>query len=60
MFSSGSNEAWLTNLREQLAPYDVTPEPARVEAIVAVSDGLRIDYRPMGGGVSDSKALTSV
>lgn len=49
-FPSGINgEAWLANLREQLTPYHVAPEHARVEAIQAVSDGFRIDYRPMPG-----------
>jgi thioredoxin reductase (NADPH) len=58
-FPSGINgEAWLANLREQLTPYDVTPEPARVEAIEAVSDGFRIDYRPIGGG--DAQTARSV
>ncbi|MFM0055205.1 NAD(P)/FAD-dependent oxidoreductase [Paraburkholderia phytofirmans] len=50
-FPSGINgEAWLAQLREQLTQYDVAPEHAQVEAIEAVSDGFRIDYRPMRGG----------
>ncbi|MFM0391444.1 NAD(P)/FAD-dependent oxidoreductase [Paraburkholderia phytofirmans] len=50
-FPSGINgEAWLAHLREQLTQYDVAPEHAQVEAIEAVSDGFRIDYRPMRGG----------
>ncbi|MFM0626964.1 NAD(P)/FAD-dependent oxidoreductase [Paraburkholderia xenovorans] len=58
-FPSGINgEAWLANLREQLTPYDVAPEHARVEAIKAVSDGFRIDYLSMRGG--DAQTARSV
>ena len=58
-FPSGINgEAWLANLREQLTPYGVAPEPARVETIQAVNDGFQIDYRPMRGG--DAQTARSV
>ncbi|HEX3639076.1 MAG TPA: NAD(P)/FAD-dependent oxidoreductase [Paraburkholderia sp.] len=54
-FPSGiSGEAWLVNLREQLTPYDVAPEHAQVDAIEAVSDGFRVDYRPMRGGDAET------
>ncbi|MEA3088419.1 MAG: thioredoxin reductase [Paraburkholderia sp.] len=53
-----SGAAWLANLREQLAPYDVAPHQARVEGIEVVSDGFRIDYRPMPGG--DAETARSV
>ncbi|MFM0202663.1 NAD(P)/FAD-dependent oxidoreductase [Paraburkholderia fungorum] len=49
-----SGEAWLANLREQLTLYDVAPEHAVVESIVAVGDGFRIDYRPLRGGDADT------
>jgi thioredoxin reductase (NADPH) len=58
-FPSGiSGEVWLANLREQLTPYDVAPEHAQVDAIEAVSDGFRIDYRPMRDG--DAETVRSV
>ncbi|MFM0260033.1 NAD(P)/FAD-dependent oxidoreductase [Paraburkholderia sediminicola] len=58
-FPSGiSGEAWLAKLREQLTPYKVAPEHAKVEAIEAVSDGFRIDYRPTRG--SEEEAVRSV
>ncbi|WP_206001784.1 NAD(P)/FAD-dependent oxidoreductase [Paraburkholderia aromaticivorans] len=53
-----SGEAWLANVREQLTPYDVAPEHAKVEAIKAVSNGFRIDYRPVRGG--DTQAARPV
>ncbi len=43
---------------EQLTPYDVAPEHAQVDAIEAVSDGFRIDYRPMRDG--DAETVRSV
>jgi thioredoxin reductase (NADPH) len=53
-----SGEGWLANLREQLTPYDVASEHAQVEAIEAVSDGFRVDYRPMQSG--DAETARSV
>ncbi|WOD14365.1 NAD(P)/FAD-dependent oxidoreductase [Paraburkholderia kirstenboschensis] len=58
-FPSGiSGEAWLASLREQLEPYLLTPQPARVETIEAADNGFRIDYRPLPG--IDEGAVRSV
>ncbi|MFM0204087.1 NAD(P)/FAD-dependent oxidoreductase [Paraburkholderia fungorum] len=57
-FPSGvSGEAWLANLREQLTPYGVGPEHAKVETIAAVSDGFRIDYRPTCGSEEAMRSM---
>jgi thioredoxin reductase (NADPH) len=57
-FTAGiSGEAWLTSLRDQLAPYLVVPELARVTTISAADNGFRIDYRVMQG--SDAEVVRS-
>jgi thioredoxin reductase (NADPH) len=49
-FPSGvSGEVWLANLRDQLKPYKLAPEHAKVEAIQTVDGGFRISYRPTQG-----------
>jgi thioredoxin reductase (NADPH) len=53
-----SGESWLANLREQLTPYQVASEQARVETIKTADDGFRIDYRKMGG--IEEEAVRSV
>jgi thioredoxin reductase (NADPH) len=44
-----SGEAWLASLRNQLTPYKVEPEHAKVETIEAVNHGFRVMYRTMKG-----------
>jgi thioredoxin reductase (NADPH) len=58
-FPSGiGGEEWLANLREQLTPYGLTPEHARVESIEPVNDVFRIDFRSMCS--LDEEAVCSV
>jgi thioredoxin reductase (NADPH) len=51
-------EAWLANLRDQLRPYNVSPENAKVKSIRPFGSGFEIEYRPTH--VSEEEAARSV
>ena len=51
-------EAWLANLRDQLSPYNVSPENAKVKSIRPFGSGFEIEYRPTH--VSEEEPARSV